>query len=541
MNNPEKFKKLGLTDKTLVALQKKGFEEPTSIQEKVIPLLLKGKKDIIGQAQTGTGKTAAFGLPIIENINLDKKNVKALILTPTRELAIQVAEELNSLKGNQSIKIIPVYGGQVITQQIRKLKSGVDIVVGTPGRVIDHIKRRTLKLRELSYLVLDEADEMLNMGFIEDVEEILESVGPDRRMLMFSATMPERIKKIAERFMGEYEHIKDKKEQLITGLTEQIYFEVHEQDKLEALTRIIDIEDEFYGLVFCRTKVIVSGLAGKLMDRGYDAEALHGDITQPQREVILGRFRKRNITILVATDVAARGIDIINLSHVINYSLPQDPESYIHRIGRTGRAGSEGMAITFVTPSEYRKLTFIKRVAKTDIRKEKIPEIDDVINAKQERIVLEIDNIMDSGKYNVFKEMANELLRGKQYEDVLASVLFYAFKDELDKRSYKSIKSVRKEVFIDNKGKARLFIQLGRKDDMTKRKLVNIIEKKSGINERNIRDAEVFDTFSFVTVPFSDAEIIIKAFKKGKRGGGTLVQIAKSPKQKQGRRSRRRR
>jgi len=352
MNNPEKFKKLGLTDKTLVALQKKGFEEPTSIQEKVIPLLLKGKKDIIGQAQTGTGKTAAFGLPIIENINPDKKNVKALILTPTRELAIQVAEELNSLKGNQSIKIIPVYGGQVITQQIRKLKSGVDIVVGTPGRVIDHIKRRTLKLRELSYLVLDEADEMLNMGFIEDVEEILESVGPDRRMLMFSATMPERIKKIAERFMGEYEHIKGKKEQLITGLTEQIYFEVHEQDKLEALTRIIDIEDEFYGLVFCRTKVIVSGLAGKLMDRGYDAEALHGDLTQPQREVILGRFRKRNITILVATDVAARGIDIINLSHVINYSLPQDPESYIHRIGRTGRAGSEVMAITFVTPSE---------------------------------------------------------------------------------------------------------------------------------------------------------------------------------------------
>ena len=544
MDKPEKFKKLGLTEKTLVALQKKGFEEPTSIQEEVIPLLLNGTKDIIGQAQTGTGKTAAFGLPIIEEIDLDNKNVKALILTPTRELAIQVAEELNSLKGNQQIKIIPVYGGQVITQQIRKLKSGVDIVVGTPGRVIDHIKRRTLKLRELSYLVLDEADEMLNMGFIEDVEEILESVGPERRMLMFSATMPVRIKKIAERFMGEYEHIKGKKEQLVTGLTEQIYFEVHEQDKLEALTRIIDIEDEFYGLVFCRTKVIVSGLAGKLMDRGYDAEALHGDITQPQREVILGRFRKRNITILVATDVAARGIDIINLSHVINYSLPQDPESYIHRIGRTGRAGSEGMAITFVTPSEYRKLTFIKRVAKTDIRKEKIPEIDDVIKAKQERIVVEIDNIMDSGKYNVFKEMANELLEGKHYEDVLASVLYFAFKDELNKRGYKSIREVQENKGnLDHKGKARLFIQLGKKDDLTKRKLVEMIERKSGISERYIRDAEVYDAFSFATVSFSDAEIIIKAFKKGKQGRRTLIQIAKNPKNKNnpGKRRKRRR
>ncbi len=544
MDKPEKFKKLGLTEKTLVALQKKGFEEPTSIQEEVIPLLLNGTKDIIGQAQTGTGKTAAFGLPIIEEIDLDNKNVKALILTPTRELAIQVAEELNSLKGNQQIKIIPVYGGQVITQQIRKLKSGVDIVVGTPGRVIDHIKRRTLKLRKLSYLVLDEADEMLNMGFIEDVEEILESVGPERRMLMFSATMPVRIKKIAERFMGEYEHIKGKKEQLVTGLTEQIYFEVHEQDKLEALTRIIDIEDEFYGLVFCRTKVIVSGLAGKLMDRGYDAEALHGDITQPQREVILGRFRKRNITILVATDVAARGIDIINLSHVINYSLPQDPESYIHRIGRTGRAGSEGMAITFVTPSEYRKLTFIKRVAKTDIRKEKIPEIDDVIKAKQERIVVEIDNIMDSGKYNVFKEMANELLEGKHYEDVLASVLYFAFKDELNKRGYKSIREVQENKGnLDHKGKARLFIQLGKKDDLTKRKLVEMIERKSGISERYIRDAEVYDAFSFATVSFSDAEIIIKAFKKGKQGRRTLIQIAKNPKNKNnpGKRRKRRR
>lgn len=535
MEKQDKFKELGLTEKTLFALKQKGFEEPTSIQEKIIPALLKGEKDLIGQAQTGTGKTAAFGLPILEKLVPGSKNVKALVLTPTRELAIQVAEELNSLKGTQPFKIIPLYGGQAIVQQIKKLKTNVDIVVGTPGRIIDHLKRKTLKLANISYMVLDEADEMLNMGFIEDVEEILESVGQDRKMLLFSATMPERIKKIAEKFMHDYEHIKVKKEQLVTGLTEQIYFEVHEQDKLEALTRIIDIEEDFYGLVFCRTKVIVSQLAGKLIDRGYDAEALHGDITQPQREVILGRFRKKSITILVATDVAARGIDIVNLTHVINYSLPQDPESYIHRIGRTGRAGSEGMAITFVTPSEYRKLTFIKRIAKTEIRKEQIPDIADVIQAKQDRIFAEIDNITASGENHIFMDLAKELLSDNSPEDVLASMLFYSFRDELDKSSYKTIK----HVTIDKKGKARLFIQLGKKDDLTKRKLVNLIEKKSGISESYIRDTEIYDAFSFVTVPFADAETIIRAFKKDKKGRRTYVEIAKNPK-KQGRRRRKR-
>jgi ATP-dependent RNA helicase DeaD len=526
MNEQDKFRKLGLTDKTLTALQKKGFEEPTSIQEKIIPAFLSGEKDLIGQAQTGTGKTAAFGLPILEMLDEGSKNIEALILTPTRELAIQVAEELNSLKGNLPFKIIPVYGGQNIAQQIKKIKKRVSIVVGTPGRIKDHIKRKTINLKSVSYVILDEADEMLNMGFIEDVEDILESAGKNRRMLMFSATMPARIKKIAEKFMGNYEHITVKKEQLVTGLTEQIYFEVNEQDKLEALTRIIDIEDDFYGLVFCRTKIIVSQLAGKLIDRGYEAEALHGDITQPQREVILGRFRKRKINILVATDVAARGIDIINLTHVINYSLPQDPESYIHRIGRTGRAGSEGMAITFVTPQEYRKLTFIKKVAKTDIRKEQIPEISDVIRAKRERIFSEIDSITSSGDYAVFNDMAQELLSAGSPENVLASVLFYAFREELDENSYKPIR----DVFVDKKGKARLFISIGRKDNFTKRKLVNTVEKISGINERFIKGAEVYDTFSFITVPFSDAETIIRAFKK--RGRGTHAEIAKNPKKK---------
>ncbi len=380
------FESLGLSEKTLKALEKKGFEEPTQIQAKCIPLLMQGEKDVVGQAQTGTGKTAAFGLPLIEKLNARSKHVQALILTPTRELAIQVAEEISSLKGGKHLDIIAVYGGQSIGLQLRSLKKGVQIVVGTPGRIIDHINRGSLKLSDLTYAVLDEADEMLNMGFIEDVDKILSAANTNRRMLLFSATMPSKILKLAKKHMGEYEFIKTDKEQLTTNLTDQIYFEVREEDKFEALSRIIDIETEFYGLIFCRTKVRTDAVARRLIDRGYDADALHGDIAQNQREKILGKFRRRKINILVATDVAARGIDIMDLTHVINYALPQDHESYVHRIGRTGRAGREGTAITFVTSSEYRKLIYIKKAAGTQIRKEKLPEVEQVINIKKERI-----------------------------------------------------------------------------------------------------------------------------------------------------------
>ena len=326
MEKLEKFRILGLSENTLHALAKKGFEEPTPIQQKTIPILLKGEVDIIGQAQTGTGKTAAFGLPILEGIKEKSKNVQALILVPTRELAIQVSEELNSFKGEKRLQIVPIYGGQSIEEQLRRLKKGVDVVVGTPGRILDHLKRKSLKLESIAYLVLDEADEMLNMGFIDDVEKIIKNTGSQKRMLLFSATMPEKIISIAKKYMRNYEMIGVKKEQLTTNLTDQIYFEVAHSDKFDALCRIIDFEHEFYGLIFCRTKIDVDTIANKLMERGYDAEALHGDISQNQRELILNKFRKQRINILVATDVAARGIDIQNLTHVINYSLPQDPE-----------------------------------------------------------------------------------------------------------------------------------------------------------------------------------------------------------------------
>ncbi|HCL56771.1 MAG TPA: RNA helicase [Spirochaetia bacterium] len=523
MENLEKFRALGLSENVIEALKIKGFEEPSPIQELTIPLLLNGEKDIIGQAQTGTGKTAAFGLPLIERIEEKNETVQALILVPTRELAIQVAEEIHSLKGKKRLYITPIYGGQSIDQQIKKLKRGVHIVVGTPGRIIDHINRKTLKLANLSYAILDEADEMLNMGFIDDIKEILGHTPENKRMLLFSATMPDEIMMIARKYMKDYEIVRVQKETLTTNLTDQIYFEVSHNDKFEALCRIIDIESEFYGLIFCRTKIDADQISNQMIERGYDAEALHGDISQFQRENILAKFKKKRINILVATDVAARGIDINNLTHVINYSLPQDPESYVHRIGRTGRAGKEGTAITFVTPEEYRKLVFIKRISKTEIRKEKLPKIQDVINAKKTRIKNKILSILENGEYEDFSEIAKDILEGKEAEQVLASVMKHFFEDELDLNSYNEIQ----DVSVNTKGKSRLFVAMGKMDNMTPKKVVDFIKQEAKIDENKIRDVKIFEAFSFITVPFEEAEIILRAFKSKNRGRRPIVERAK--------------
>ncbi len=523
MNKLEEFKNLGLSENTIAALQKKGFEEPSPIQKQTIPILLEGKKDIIGQAQTGTGKTAAFGLPLIELLEEGADYVQAIILTPTRELAIQVSEEINSLKGSKRLSIAAVYGGQSIELQLKRLKRGVDIVVGTPGRIIDHLNRKTLKLDKISHIILDEADEMLNMGFIDDMEDILKRVNPEKRMLLFSATMPNEIKRIAKKYMSEYEHIAVKKEQLTTTLTDQIYFEVSEYDKFEALCRIRDIEKEFYGIVFCRTKLDVDRVAGKLIDRGYNADALHGDVSQHQREKILNKFKKKQLNILVATDVAARGIDVNDLTHVINYSLPQDPESYVHRIGRTGRAGKEGTAITFVTPEEYRKLVFIQRVTNSDIRKEKLPGVNELIQIKKERILDDIQEIINSGDFEIYEDIAESILQENDPKDIVAAMLKLSFGNELDASNYKEIR----KVTVDKKGKSRLFVALGKIDGYTPKKLVEYISKETNVPERFIRDVRVFEKFSFITASFSDAEIILKTFKKNKRGRRPIIEKAK--------------
>jgi ATP-dependent RNA helicase DeaD len=437
----DEFTKLGLSENVTNALRKKGYVKPTEIQSKAIPILLEGKLDIIAQSQTGTGKTASFAIPIIEKIKENCKHVQAIILTPTRELAVQVAKEIESLSGRKRIKVLAVYGGVSITDQVRKLRQGIDIVVGTPGRVMDQIKRKSLDLSKVTFAVLDEADEMLNMGFLEEIEKILERMNKQKKMLLFSATMPKAIHKIAKRFMKELIVIEIKSSQPTIELTEQIYYEVNSGDRFEALRRVIDISEEFYGIVFCKTRVDVDSLTRQLVDKNFNAAAIHGDISQAQREKILGLFRTKKVNIMVATDVAARGIDVNDLTHVVNYSLPQSPESYVHRIGRTGRAGKKGLAVTLVMPSERYKLKFIEKIVKKQLQKRELPKVDDLIGIRKEQI----KKIVESGGSKAYESIAKEILISNTPVAALSSLLEYTFKSVLNPQSYRSIKPLKEE------------------------------------------------------------------------------------------------
>ena len=521
----EEFGALGLTDVTLEAIKAKGFETPSPIQKLTIPVLLDDEKtnDIIAQAQTGTGKTAAFGLPILERLRPQKGATQALILVPTRELALQVTEEILSFNAKRKLVISPIYGGASMTEQLRRLGKGIDVVVGTPGRILDHLRRGTLDIKALKYLILDEADEMLNMGFIEDVEEILSNTNDYRRILLFSATMPERIIRLSKKYMRDVEILRVPAQEVTTELTDQIYFEVRDSDKFDALTRIIDVEPEFYGIVFCRTKIGVDEVVNKLTERGYAAEGLHGDVSQVQREKILKRFKKKLVNILVATDVAARGIDINNLTHVINYSLPQDTESYVHRIGRTGRAGNTGTAITFISHSEYRQFSSLKREIKVDIKKVALPSAQDVVEIKKTKIKDDLIEIVESESYRKYTEMAGEVLQNLDPEVALAALLKLAFKNELEESSYPEIRSIN----VDRKGTARLFISIGKMDGFDARKLTDMLKRECRLPDNKIDDVRVMDSYSFVTVPFSDARQAIRQLNDINRGGRPIAELAK--------------
>ena len=522
MSQLEEFKALGLSEDILTAISKKGFENPSAIQSLTIPHLLNTNKDIIAQAQTGTGKTAAFGLPIIQLLAEHKSIPQALVLVPTRELALQVTQELQSFNTNK-LSIAPIYGGASYEEQLRRLKNGIDIVVGTPGRILDHIRRKTLDLSQIAYLVLDEADEMLNMGFVEDIEAIMQEMTSPKRVFLFSATMPDRIASLAKNYMHDPDIIKVESKNITTDLTHQIYFEVREGDKLDALTRIIDVEPEFYGIVFSRTRVGVDDIVSRLIERGYAAEGLHGEISQSQREKILNKFRKKQSNILIATDVAARGIDIINLSHVINYSLPQDSESYVHRIGRTGRAGNQGTAITFISPSELRKFGFLKRDIKADIKLEQLPTPADVIATKRNKIKEDLYEIVESENYSECETMATELLEIYPPEVALSALLRLAFKNELSENSYPEIRSIN----VDRRGKARIFIAIGSIDGFDPRKIVKLIKKECNLTDHDIDDIKVMEDFSFATVPFDQANKVVKALNKLSDGGRPIAEIAK--------------
>ena len=536
----ESFRVLGLSDKTLEALSEKGFSEPTDIQRECIPLLLENKLDVIGQARTGTGKTAAFALPILETIDEKDKSTQALILAPTRELAMQVASEIDSLKGKREISVDAIYGGTSYENQFKKLKKGLQIVVGTPGRIQDHLDRGTLDISKISFAVLDEADEMLDMGFVEDIEKILANSPKDKRMLLFSATMPDPILRLAENFMRDYTVVRIKKQESEEVLTEQYYYDLRESDKMEALCRIIDYSDDFYGIVFCKTKVQCEEIGRKLSERGYNAEALHGDLSQKQREIILQNLRDHKIKILVATDVAARGIDVQELTHVINFTIPQDPEVYIHRIGRTGRAGKKGTAITFVTPTEARKFGFIKRISRMSIEKGTLPSSNDIILKKKERI---LDKVRASFKEQAleYEEIAANLLEEEDSFVVVKALLKLLYKNELDKSQYHTIRSLEKpqdkkkkakdDKAIDDGGTTRLFIAMGRKDGLTKRLLANMLIERCRVRDEDIQNIEVMDEFSFINVPSMYADLIINAFKTRGEKGKPLIVKAKAEKE----------
>jgi ATP-dependent RNA helicase DeaD len=404
-----KFSDLNLSASTLKSVKRMGFEEATPIQASTIPAGLEGK-DIIGQAQTGTGKTTAFGIPMIEKIDMKNPNVQALVIAPTRELAIQVSEELYRIGSDKRARVLSVYGGQDIQRQIRAMKKNPHIIVGTPGRLLDHIKRRTLKLDSVETLVLDEADEMLNMGFIDDIESILETVPSTRQTLLFSATMPDPIRRIAERFMTEPEVIKVKSKEVTVSNIEQYFTKVTEKEKFDVLSRLIDVQSPELAIVFGRTKRRVDELSRALSIRGYLAEGIHGDLSQARRMTVLKKFKEGRIDILIATDVAARGLDISGVTHVYNFDIPQDPESYVHRIGRTGRAGKKGMSITFVTPREMGYLRVVEQTTKKKMMGLKPPSLNEAMEGQQRLALEKLAEAAKESDLKDYSQLAEEFL-----------------------------------------------------------------------------------------------------------------------------------
>ncbi|MDP2659564.1 MAG: DEAD/DEAH box helicase [Dehalococcoidia bacterium] len=417
------FSDLGISDPVLRSLDQMGFEEPTPVQVQAIPSLMKGH-DIVAQALTGTGKTAAFGIPLIERIDTHRRVPQAIVLTPTRELSLQVAEQLNSIGHHRKLMLIPIYGGQPIERQLQALRHGVHAVVATPGRFMDHMRRGTINLSAVSMLVLDEADVMLDMGFLEDVEYILSHLPADRVTALFSATMPDPILKLARLHMREPEILRLSRPQAQTvPETSQFYYEVQSHHKIDALCRVLDARQPDRALVFCATKRMVDQVVERLQGRGYLAEGMHGDISQPAREKVLLAFRAGRTEVLVATDVAARGLDIPDLSPVINYDLPPDPEYYVHRIGRTGRLGKRGEAITFVNPREIRELRVIERVTGSRILRQQIPTGVDIEERELQMLEERLVEMLANGKWSRFRAVVDQLLDDNDPADIAAAAL----------------------------------------------------------------------------------------------------------------------
>ena len=516
-----KFEELNLDERILRAVEDMGFEEASPIQASAIPVIM-DDRDVVGQAQTGTGKTAAYSIPVLEKIDPDLKKLQAVILCPTRELAVQVAEEIRKLaKYMSDIKVLPVYGGQEIVRQIKSLKAGVQILVGTPGRVMDHMRRKTVKFDNVSMVVLDEADEMLDMGFREDMETILTDTPEDRQTIMFSATMPKAIMDIAKNFQKDAEIIKVVRKELTVKNIEQYYYEVRPKNKNELLCRLIDIYNPRLSVVFCNTKRQVDELISELKGRGYFADGIHGDMKQAQRDRVMADFRSGKTEILIATDVAARGIDVDDVDVVFNYDLPQDEEYYVHRIGRTGRAGRVGRSFSFVSGREVYKLKEIQRYCKTKIYAQKVPSLNDVANTKMENVLEEIEQIIENEDLTKFLQIIEERVNESDYTAMDLAAAFLKYCSGQQETEEKDMEFG--DTGAEEAGMVRLFINIGKKNKAKPGDIVGAIAGESGIPGKLIGTIDMFDKYTFVEVPREYARDVLNAMNHTKIKGKSVA------------------
>jgi ATP-dependent RNA helicase DeaD len=526
------FSQLAIAPPILQAIEEIGYESPSPIQAESIPPLLEGR-DLLGQAQTGTGKTAAFALPVLSRLNLDLNTPQVLVLTPTRELALQVAEAMQTyarhLKG---FHIVPIYGGQSMDTQLRQLRRGVHVVVGTPGRILDHLRRKTLKLHGLATVVLDEADEMLRMGFIDDVDEILQHTPAEKQVALFSATMPEAIKRIAQRHLKQPVEIKIESKTATVSTISQRYWQVTDVNKLDALTRMLEVEDFDAMLVFVRTKIATDELSEKLEARGYSCAALSGDVKQAIREKIVERLKSGSLDIVVATDVAARGLDVERISHVVNYDIPYDTETYIHRIGRTGRAGRKGNAILFISPRERRMLRTIERATRQPIEAMQLPSSEDISGRRITQFKKTVTDTIEAEDLFFFEEL---ITRYQQEQDlslseIAAALAFLVQKERpLSPQELATIsetkggKDRKSDHRVERRGSSDNYpelpmqqfrIEVGRDHGAQPKHIVGAIANEAGLESRYIRQIQIFDAFSVVTLPEGMPKEVFKHLKQ---------------------------
>ena len=520
-----RFEEMGLSEEIQKAVRYMGFEEASPIQAKAIPAMISGI-DLIGQAQTGTGKTAAFGIPILEKVDPKLKKLQAIVLCPTRELAIQVADEIRNLsRYMHGIKVLPIYGGQDIVKQIRSLKSGTQIVIGTPGRVMDHMRRKTMKLDFVHTVVLDEADEMLNMGFREDIEFVLSGVPEERQTVLFSATMPKPIMEITKKFQNNAKVIKVTKKELTVPNIEQYYYDVKPKKKEEVLSRLLDIYSPRLSVVFCNTKKQVDLLVNALLGRGYFAAGLHGDMKQEQRDRVMQGFRTGKTEILVATDVAARGIDVDEVEAVFNYDLPQDDEYYVHRIGRTGHAGREGRAFSFVSGKEVYKLKEIQRYCKTKIYAQKVPSLNDVANTKMENILDDVERVIEQEDLDMMINAIEERVNNSEFTamDMAAAFLKICCGMTEDNKNTEENDWEFGDTGAGEDGMVRLFINIGKKQRVRPGDILGAIAGESGMDGKLIGTIDMYDKYTFVEVPREYAREVLNAMKNVKIKGKTVA------------------